>query len=73
MCSSNGSVIGTASMTTTMTGIRSLSEVKNPSMFIQWRFSDRKLTELKDIGQFKNLTDLDISGNLLQTEIKELK
>lgn len=52
-------------MTTTMTGIKSLSEVKNPSMFISWRFCDKKLTDLKDIGQFKNLTDLDISGNLL--------
>jgi Leucine-rich repeat (LRR) protein len=52
-----------------MSGIKSLSEVKNPSMFIQWRFSDRKLTDLNGIGQFKNLTDLDISGNLLQSEI----
>eukprot|EP00347_Sterkiella_histriomuscorum_P007677 403347996 len=72
-CSSNGSALGNASMTTTITGIKSLSEVKNPSMFISWRFCDKKLTDLKDIGQFKNLTDLDISGNLLQTEVVELK
>jgi hypothetical protein len=42
--------MGNASMTTTMTGIKSLSEVKNPSIFISWRFNDRKLTELKDIS-----------------------
>ena len=64
--SSNGSALGSASMTTNMTGIKSLSEVKNPSMFISWRFCDRKLTDLKDISNFKNLAELDISGNLLQ-------
>lgn len=37
-------------MTTTMTGIKSLGEVKNPQMFISWKFSDRKITDLKDIG-----------------------
>ncbi|CDW72911.1 UNKNOWN [Stylonychia lemnae] len=73
ICSSNGSALGSASQTTTMTGVKSLGEVKNPSMFISWRFCDRKLTDLKDIGQFKNLAELDISGNLLQNDISELR
>jgi len=49
-----------------------LSEVKNPQIFIQFRFNDRKATEINDIRLFKNLTQLDISGNLLAQEIKEL-
>ena len=50
-------------------GIKCLTEVNNPQYFISLRFSDRKLQELKGINLFKNLTELDISGNLLTNEI----
>jgi hypothetical protein len=49
--------------------IKCLTEVNNPQYFISLRFSDRKLSELKGINLFKNLTELDISGNILTNEI----
>jgi Leucine-rich repeat (LRR) protein len=53
--------------------IKSLQDVNNPQYFISLRFSDRKINDLKGIYKFKNLSELDISGNLLTEEIPELK
>ena len=53
--------------------IASLNDVNNPQYFISLRFSNRKVTELRGINRFKNLSELDISGNLLTEEIPELK
>ena len=46
--------------------VKSLTEVKNPSNLITFRFVNRKVTHLKEIGRFRNLTELDVNGNLLQ-------
>ena len=40
---------------------------------IKFRFVNRKATHLQDISTFKNLTELDVDGNLLQNEVPELK
>jgi hypothetical protein len=37
------------------------------------RFSDRSITELPGLHLFKNLNELDISGNLLTMEIPDLR
>ena len=37
-----------------------------------FRFVNRKVTKIQEIIHFKNLQELDLSGNLLQEEIKEL-
>jgi Leucine-rich repeat (LRR) protein len=39
---------------------------------ITFRFTDRKLCKLTDITRFRNLTELDVSGNLLTEEVPEL-
>jgi len=56
-----------------LSNVKSLSEVKNPQFLISFRFSDRKVKEIKDISLFKNLTELDLSGNLLYEEVTELR
>lgn len=66
--SSTGLTLGAA-----QGAIKSLTEVSNPQYFISLRFSDRKVTELKGLNLFKNLSELDISGNNLTEEIPELK
>jgi hypothetical protein len=43
--------------------------VKNPSSLITFTFADRKLTTLAEIERFRNLTELDVKGNLLQQEL----
>ena len=53
--------------------VRSLNEVKNPSHLISFRFINRKVTHLNDIGRFRNLTELDVNGNLLKQEVPELQ
>lgn len=50
-----------------------MNEVKNPSHLISFRFVDRKVTHLNDIGRFRNLTELDVNGNLLKQEVPELQ
>ena len=73
-CSSNGSSTHFNTSSTTVPGaVKNLAEVKNPQFFISFRFNDRKVSELKDIAHFKNLTQLDISGNTLREGIPELK
>lgn len=52
--------------------VKSLTEVKNPSNLITFRFVNRKVTHLKEIGRFRNLTELDVNGNLLQQSVPEL-
>ena len=52
--------------------VKSLTEVKNPSNLITFRFVNRKVTHLNDIARFRNLTELDVNGNLLQSEVPEL-
>ena len=53
--------------------IKSLTEVKNPSLLFSFRYINRRVTHLKDISRFRNLTELDVNGNLLQQEVSELK
>ena len=72
-CSSgHGSGINTNSTGLTNGAIKSLADVSNPQYFISLRFSDRKVTDLKGLNLFKNLGELDVSGNLLTLEIPEL-
>lgn len=52
--------------------VKSLNEVKNPSNLITFRFVNRKVTHLNDIGRFRNLTELDVNGNLLKSGVPEL-
>ena len=52
--------------------IKNLNEVKNPSNLITFRFVNRKVTHLNDIGRFRNLTELDVNGNLLKSGVPEL-
>lgn len=49
-----------------------MAEVKNPQSLITFRFVNRKVSNLNEIERFRNLTELDVSGNLLQTEVPEL-
>ena len=39
---------------------------------ITFRFVNRKVTHLNEISRFRNLTELDVNGNLLQCEVPEL-
>lgn len=34
---------------------------------------NRKVTHLNEISKFRNLTELDVDGNLLQNEVPELR
>lgn len=65
-CSSN-------SCSSNTTAIKSLSEVKAPSLLISFRFINKQATNLSEISKFRNLTELDLSGNLLKLGIPELK
>lgn len=60
------------SFSSNTTAIKSLSEVKNPPSLITFRFVSRGVTELSEIQKFRNLTELDVSGNKLTSEVKEL-
>jgi len=37
-----------------------------------FRFVNKKATKIGEIAQFKNLQELDLSGNLLKEEVREL-
>ena len=65
-CSSN-------SFSSNTTAIKSLSEVKNPSLLISFRFVNRAAENLSEIQKFRNLTDLDLGGNLLREDVPELR
>jgi hypothetical protein len=45
--------------------IQKLSDVQNPQKFMTFRFVNRKVTKIQEIIHFKNLQELDLSGNLL--------
>lgn len=40
---------------------------------MSFRFVNQKATKLTEISSFKNLQELDLSGNLLQEQVKELQ
>jgi Leucine-rich repeat (LRR) protein len=61
------------SFSSNTTAIKSLSEVKNPPSLITFRFVNRGVTTLEEIQKFRNLTELDVSGNQLRFEVPELK
>lgn len=61
------------SFSSNTTAIKSLSEVKNPPSLITFRFVGRGVTDLTEIQKFRNLTELDVSGNQLRYEVKELQ
>jgi len=52
--------------------VKTLTEVKNPSNLITFRFVNRRVTHLTEISRFRNLTELDVNGNLLKSEVPEL-
>jgi Leucine-rich repeat (LRR) protein len=60
------------SFSSNTTAIKSLSEVKNPQLLITFRFVNRAVESVSEISRFRNLTELDLSGNLLRSEIPEL-
>ena len=61
----NDSTSSFSNSSQTTVPIKSLSEVKNPSNLITFRFVNRKVTHLNEISRFRNLTELDVNGNLL--------
>ena len=68
----NDSASSFSNSSQTTVPVKSLTEVKNPSNLISFRFVNRKVTHLKEIGRFRNLTELDVNGNLLQQSVPEL-
>lgn len=46
--------------------------MKNPQNETYFSFANKKVTKLAEINLFKNLQELDVSGNLLQSPVKEL-
>lgn len=52
--------------------IQKLSDIKNPQKLLTLRFVNKKATRLAEISLFKNLRELDLSGNMLQEEVPEL-
>mmetsp|Transcript_21902 Transcript_21902/g.39951 ORF Transcript_21902/g.39951 Transcript_21902/m.39951 type:complete len:589 (-) Transcript_21902:27-1793(-) len=43
--------------------VRSLEEIPNPSALVSLQFTNRSLHDLPSLSAFKNLTELDLSGN----------
>ena len=68
----NDSTSSLSNSSNTTVPIKSLTEVKNPSLLFSFRFVNRNVTHLNDISRFRNLTELDVNGNNLSTEVKEL-
>lgn len=68
----NDSTSSFSNSSNTTVPVKSLTEVKNPSSLITFRFVNRKVTHLNEIGRFRNLTELDVNGNLLQSRVPEL-
>ena len=62
---SRGSNFNSSASTFPNAPVAKLSEVKNPQKLMTFRFVNRKVQTLPDIGLFKNLQELDLSGNLL--------
>jgi len=55
--------------------IKSLDEVSRPHTLISFKFINWKVTakDLSGIKEFKNLVDLDLSGNLIIEENEEFR
>ena len=69
---SHGSNFNSSTSTFPAAPVQKLSDVKNPQKLMSFRFVNRKATKISEISLFKNLTELDLSGNLLQEQVKEL-
>jgi len=63
---SHGSNFNSSTSTFPAAPVQKLSDVKNPQKLMSFRFVNRKATQIKEISLFKNLTELDLSGNMLQ-------
>ena len=62
---SHGSNFNSSTSTFPAAPVQKLSDVKNPQKLMSFRFVNRKATKISEISLFKNLTELDLSGNLL--------
>lgn len=69
---SRGSNFNSSTSTFPAAPVSKLSDVKNPQKLMTFRFVNQKASKITEICQFKNLQDLDLSGNLLQEQVKEL-
>ena len=69
---SHGSNFNSSSSTFPVAPVQKLSDVKNPQKLLSFRFVNRKATKLSEIQYFKNLQELDLSGNLLQEKVGEI-
>ena len=69
---SHGSQFNYSASGFTPTTIQKLSDVKNPQKELILKFINKKAQKLPELSFFKNLRELDLSGNLLNEEIKEL-
>jgi hypothetical protein len=66
---SHGSNFNSSTSTFPAAPIQKLSDVKTPQKLTSFRFVNRKATKLQEISLFKNLLELDLSGNLLQEQV----
>lgn len=62
----------TNSYSSNTTALKSLSEVKDPKLLINFRFVNKGVESLTEISNFRNLTELDLTGNLLRNEVPQL-
>lgn len=69
---SHGSNFNSSASTFPVADQQKLSEIQNPQRFMTFRFVNKKATKIGEIAQFKNLQELDLSGNLLKEEVREL-
>jgi Leucine-rich repeat (LRR) protein len=69
---SHGSNFNSSASTFPAAPIGKLSDVQNPQKYMTFRYANRHATKIQEIQLFKNLQELDISGNQLQEQVKEL-
>jgi Leucine-rich repeat (LRR) protein len=62
----------TNSYSSNTTALKSLSEVKDPKLLINFRFVNKGVETLTEISNFRNLTELDLTGNLLRNPVPQL-
>lgn len=62
---SRGSNFNSSTSTFPAAPVSKLSEVKNPQKLMSFRFTNQKAVKIPEIATFKNLQELDLSGNLL--------
>lgn len=70
---SRGSNFNSSASTFQAGPVNRLQDVKNPQKLMSFRFANKNVTKLNEICLFKNLQELDVSGNCLQQQVKELK